>query len=98
MNAPKVLIREGYIRERKMYKRQLGVAIKSPIKVTNKRKTQTKLVRDQTQSEAEFQKAVVSKLRSYEGLFIIYNTINITILLQLSSKSLQFYETAVKTL
>lgn len=56
-----------------MYKRQLGVNIKTPTKISNKRKTQTKLVRDQTQSEAELQKAVVAKLRSYNGLFIIYN-------------------------
>ena len=56
-----------------VYKRQLGVSIKTPTKISNKRKTQTKLVRDQTQSEAEFQKLVVSKLRTYADLFIIYN-------------------------
>lgn len=55
------------------YKRQLGTGIVVPIKKKSVRKTQTKINRDQTQSEAELQKAVVAKLRAYNGLFIIYN-------------------------
>ena len=59
--------------KKNMYKKQLGITIKTKPKISNKRKTQTKLVRDQTQSEAELQRKVVAKLRSYNGLFIIYN-------------------------
>ena len=51
------------------YKRQLGTGIAVPVKKKSVRKTQTKINRDQTQSEAELQKAVLCKEIVNSGLF-----------------------------